>query len=123
MSSGRKRRFSRVAHQINTGITQISSTRAAQNRMKGWSLFSGKLSASAPPTMAAQNRLREKVRSRSGEPVSPLGVTLKLMLRLRTAEMNASTYIGAESTETNIPETPEEPSGSCGLTLLRRFQK
>ena len=101
----------------------MTRTSVAQPRIKEWSLPSGKLSSSAPPTRPAQKRLRENVAIRSGDSWSPFGVILKLMLRLRTAESNASTYIGAESTDTAIPATPEDPFCSCGLTLWRRFQK
>jgi hypothetical protein len=90
--------------------------------MKGWSWWSGTLASRAAPSTAAQARWRENDRSRSREPSSPLGVTLKLLFR-RGALTSAATYTGADSTETAIPAMPDEPFSSCGLTLWRRFQK
>src|ERR1039458_9977408 len=73
-------------------------------------------------TTAHISEYRE-VHSRSGLAADPLAVTLNDSLRRSTTLIRLRAYIGAVSAETAIPERPEDPAGSCGLTLCRRMKR
>ena len=72
---------------------------------------------------AAQHRWVANVAGRSGLATGPLDVTTNRARRRSTAATSERAYSGAETADIAMPAVPEEPRGSCGLTLWRRFHR
>ena len=64
-----------------------------------------------------------KVHRRSGLDEEPLAVTSKRSLRRNTTLIRLRAYTGAVMADSTIPDSPEDPAGSCGLTLCRRMNQ